>query len=128
MTVSADAPYNANAKLSSLLDLGCTMSYGSNLQGQKDIIKQYLGYGMRNSQLCVGVQAGDWDWCTPLPEVKQIADWLNGGSSFAYAYGMTLWTFTQDIQTCTGQRTPHEWQKTIVEGLAGPGSWKVLDE
>lgn len=137
--VSGDAPYNANAMLSSLLDLGCTMTYGSSFDGQTSAISSYKQYGMTWDQLCVGVQAGppESDWMTPIDETAQLAKWAVTPQSGALpVLGMMLFTFTQDIQQWDQwpQNSPqykfpnpgdHAWQKAIVDGMWGPGNWNV---
>jgi hypothetical protein len=135
--VSSDAPYNAGAMLSSLLDLGGTMAYGYPFQSQVQAINTYKGYGMTWNQLCVGVQAGTGSWMTPIEEVSQLAQWaVTSQSGSPPVLGMMLYTFSQDIQQWTHvpQNSPgymypnpndHEWQKAIVEGMWGPGNWNV---
>jgi hypothetical protein len=131
--VSADAPYNAGAMLSSLLDLGCTMAYGYQFQGQVDAISAYTQYGMPWNKLCVGVQAGppQVSWMTPIGEVTQLAQWAvtpQGGNP--PVIGMMLYTFSQDIQQWTywpqndpGHLFPnpndHQWQQAMVDGMWG---------
>jgi hypothetical protein len=135
--VSSDAPYNAGAMLSSLLDLGGTMAYGYPFESQVQAINTYKGYGMTWNQLCVGVQAGTGNWMTPIEEVSQLAQWaVTSQSGSPPVLGMMLYTFPQDIQQWTHapQNSPgymypnpndHEWQKAIVEGMWGPGNWNV---
>jgi hypothetical protein len=123
IAVSGDAPYNGGAKLGRLLDLGCTMGYGWGFGEQISELEKYRdAYQMGYQKVCIGVQAGDWSWTTPLDRVQQLAQWV-GGPSNTRANGMMLWTFTQDIPKCTGK--DHAWQKTMVEGMWG---WKILDE
>jgi hypothetical protein len=136
--VSSDAPYNAGAMLSSLLDLGCTMAYGYSFADQVQTIATYQGYGMTWNQLCVGVQAGTGQWMTPLKEVTRLAQWAAAPapSGNPPVLGIMLYTFSQDIQQWThappnspGYMYPnandHEWQQAIVDGLWGPGNWIV---
>jgi len=136
--VSSDAPYNAGAMLSSLLDLGFTMSYGDDFNGQTYTINTYQGYGMAWNQLGVGVQAGVGSWMTPLSEVSQLATWaVTPQSGNPPVIGLMLYTFSQDIQQWTHlpQNSPgymfpnandHEWQKAMVQGMWGPGNWNVV--
>lgn len=132
-SVSAAAPYNGGAMLSSLLDLGCTMTYGSDFGGQTDAIATYKGYGMTADQLCVGVQAGppQLGWMTDIAEVAQLATWAVTPQSGAVpVLGMMLYTFPQDIeqwdhypQNSPGYMFPnandHAWQRAIVKGMWG---------
>jgi hypothetical protein len=137
--VSGDAPYSAKAKLSSLLDLGCTMTYGSPFDGQTGAISTYNQYGMTWDKLCVGVQAGppETDWKTPIDETSQLARWAVARQAGALpVLGLMLYTFTSDIQQWDQwpQNSPqykfpnpgdHAWQKVIVEGMWGAGNWNV---
>lgn len=137
--VSSNAPYNAGAMLSSLLDLGCTMAYGSPFDSQVQAIVSYTQYGMTWNQLCVGVQAGprQLGWMTPIDEVSQLAQWaVTPQSGNLPVLGMMLFTFSQDIQQWTywPQNSPghmypnandHEWQKAIVDGMWGSKNWHV---
>lgn len=150
--VSTTAPYNAGAYLASLLDFGCTMSYGSSFSGQTQLIQNYhdvmvdgRNVGMDWNQLCIGVQAGapEQGWMTPIDEVLQLAQWAVEPASPTKEtppiLGMMLFTFTQDIQQWTHwpQNSPgymypnandHEWQQAIVEGMWGSGNWIVKTE
>ncbi len=133
VAVSADAPYNAGAKLAGLLDLGCTMDYSASFDMLRNEIKTYtVKCGMTWDQLCVGVQAGPSEagGMTPLDEVTQIAKWAVTPTSSGTppVLGMMLFTFTQDIQQWDQwkQNQPrykwpnpgdHLWQRTIVENM-----------
>jgi Glycosyl hydrolases family 18 len=139
--VSADAPYSAGAKLASLLDLGCTMAYGIDLQSQIDNIGSYNSVGMTWDKLCVGVQAGPYQlgWMTDIGETAQLAAWAvtpQSGQTNPPVLGMMLYTFPQDIQQWDQwpQNSPqytwpnpgdHAWQQAIVIGMWGASNWKV---
>ena len=145
ITVGSDAPYNAGAKLGSLLDLGCTMGYGWDYDQQISELERYRDtYQMGGGKVCIGVLAGNAGWYTPVDRVSRLVNWVANDHSSFRAAGMMLWTFSQDIQQFTHnpQNDPkykyphkppppppdHEWQKAIAEGLWGIGDWKVLDD
>jgi hypothetical protein len=84
MPVSPGAP-NAGKYLARLLDFGCTMGYGIDTEGQKQMVQSYHdleinenSVGMRWEQLCIGVQAGspELDWMTNIQEVYELAKWV----------------------------------------------------
>jgi Glycosyl hydrolases family 18 len=137
--VSKTAPCHGGAMLSSLLDLGCTMDYGSGAQGQEATIANYVSWGMTADQLCVGVQAGPWQlgWMTTLADTSTLATWaVTPANGATPVLGMMLYTFTQDIQQWDEypQNAPqytfpnpgdHAWQKAIVVGMWGAANWIV---
>lgn len=84
MPVSPGAP-NAGKYLARLLDFGCTMGYGIDTEGQKQMVQSYHdleinenSVGMRWEQLCIGVQAGppEEEWMTHIKEVEELAKWV----------------------------------------------------
>ena len=131
--VSAGAPYNSGAMLSSLLDLGCTMTYGSDFNGQVGAINMYKSWGMTAGRLCVGVQAGpsELGWMTDINETAKLAQWaVTPQAGAPPALGIMLYTFPQDIeqwdhypQNSPGYMFPnpndHAWQRAIVKGMWG---------
>lgn len=139
--VSADAPCNAGASLASLLDLGCTMSYGVDYQSQIDNIANYKTVGMTWDKLCVGVQAGPYQlgWMTDIGTTGQLASWAvtpQNGEPNPPVRGTMLYTFTQDIQQWDEwpQNSPqytypnpgdHAWQQALVTGMWGANNWNV---
>jgi hypothetical protein len=142
MPVSPGAP-NAGKYLARLLDFGCTMGYGIDTEGQKQMVQSYHdleinenSVGMRWEQLCIGVQAGspELDWMTNIQEVYELAKWVVQPQSPTKPtppiLGMMLFTFPQDIQQWThwpqnspGYKYPnpqdHEWQRTTIRGMYG---------
>ena len=148
--VSSSAP-NVGAYLSSLLDFGSLMSYGSSFEGQIALVEQYHAFtangqnvGLAWDQICIGVQAGPpppyGSWMTPIDEVSQLAAWVVEPQSptkpIPPILGMMLFTFSQDIQQWTfgpqndpGHMYPnpadHQWQQAIVEGMWGAENWVV---
>lgn len=142
MPVSPRLP-NAGKYLAQLLDFGCTMGYGVDTEGQKQMVHAYHdlkvngnSVGMNWEQLCIGVQAGptELDWMTNIQEVYELAKWVVQPQSptkpIPPILGMMLFTFPQDIQQWThwpqnspGSKYPnpndHEWQRTIIRGMYG---------
>lgn len=150
--VSGNAPYNAGAYLSSLLDFGSTMGYGYDAAGLEASVIQYNGIttqdganvGMAWNKLCIGVQAGppEASWMTALSDVATVSKWVVEPQSPTKRtppiLGMMLFTFPQDIQQWTHwpQNSPgymwpnpndHQWQQTIIEGMWGSDNWVVKE-
>jgi len=140
--VAAGVP-NAGKYLARLLDFGCSMAYGFDVETQKQIVQDYHDLnvnegwvGMNWQQLCIGVQAGppELSWMTNIQEVYELAKWVVQPQSPAKPIppilGMMLFTFPQDIQQWTHwpQNSPgfnypnpkdHQWQATIIRGMYG---------
>lgn len=134
---------NAGKYLARLLDFGCTMGYGIETDGQKQMVQNYhdlevneTWVGMNWEQLCIGVQAGppELNWMTDIQEVYELAKWVVEPQSptkpIPPILGMMLFTFPQDIQQWTHwpQNSPgfkypnpkdHQWQLTIIRGMYG---------
>jgi hypothetical protein len=134
---------NAGKYLARLLDFGCTMAYGVETEGQKQMVQNYhdltvneTWVGMNWQQLCIGVQAGppELDWMTNIQEVYELAKWVVQPQSPSKPtppiLGMMLFTFPQDIQQWTHwpQNSPgfmypnpkdHQWQLAIIRGMYG---------
>jgi len=134
---------NAGKYLARLLDFGCSMSYGSDAETQKQIVQGYhdlkvnqTPVGMNWDQLCIGVQAGppQLGWMTNIQEVYELAKWVvqpqSSTKPIPPILGMMLFTFSQDIQQWTHwpQNSPgfkypnpkdHQWQLTMIRGMYG---------
>jgi hypothetical protein len=134
---------NAGKYLARLLDFGCTMAYGVETEGQKQMVQNYhdltvneTWVGMNWQQLCIGVQAGppELDWMTNIQEVYELAKWVvqpqSPSKPIPPILGMMLFTFPQDIQQWTHwpQNSPgfmypnpkdHQWQLAIIRGMYG---------
>ncbi len=129
---------NEGAYLGQLLDLGSSMAYGDDYQGQISFIEGYTNItvngknvGMSRDKLAIGVQAGpsDGGWMTSIGETYKLAQWCVDSTSPPIR-GMMLFTFSQDIQqfTYSPQNSPskmfpnpddHQWQRTIIAGFLG---------
>lgn len=108
------------------LDLGSTMAYWNDLGQLTSDYEQYLGMGLKPSQVALGVQAGPSDQnfqFTSLEVTRQAAAWQPAGAT---KLGMMLYSFSQDIQYFTEepQRSipypspnDHQWQKTIIDTM-----------
>jgi hypothetical protein len=129
--VSTTSPWFPGAYLSQMLDLGSTMTYGTDAAGLEACVEAYTSIligdqnvGLAPSQLCIGVQAGVGSWMTTLADSEAAAAWV---AQQGYG-GMMLYTFSQDIQQWTHQpqNSPgymfpnpndHEWQRGIIEAM-----------